>query len=226
MKKFKNIVIGLIIVILGILLLLRSLGVIDNFNIFFKGWWTLFIIIPAIVGLITDQDKSGNLIALVIGVLLLLGVRDIIDFDLMWKLLVPIILIIIGLSIIFKDLFKTNVKNEMKEIDMKDSQNYTSTFSAQNFKVANEEFKGCDMNAIFGGIDLDLRNAKFKNDTKIKMCCVFGGIDLFLPEDINVKIVSTSIFGGIDDKRKNISEDSKHTIYIEAICIFGGVDIK
>ncbi len=226
MKNIKNTIIGVIVVLIGVLLLLKSIGVIDSFNIFFEGWWTLFIIVPALIGLFTEKDKVGDLIALIIGVLLLLGARDIIDFDLIWKLLVPIILIIIGLSIIFKDFLKTKVKEEMKEISIEEGGNYTSTFSAQTFKLDNEEFKGCDMNAIFGGIDLDLRKAKFKQDTKIKLCCVFGGIDLFVPEDINVKIVSTCVFGGIDDKRKNTIEEAKNTIYIEATCIFGGVDIK
>ena len=225
MKKSKNIILGVVIILIGVILLLKSFGVIDHLHIFFKGWWTLFIIVPAVIGLLTEKDKTGDIIALIIGVLLLLGVRDIVDFSLIGKLILPIILIIIGLSILFKDTIQTKVKDKMKEIDTKDGENYTSTFSTQSFKVK-DEFKGSEMNAIFGGIDLDLTKAKIKKDTKIKMCCIFGGIDLFLPEDVDVKIASTSLFGGVDDKRKDVKEDSKNTIYIEAFCIFGGVDIK
>ena len=224
MKKGKNIVWGVVIILVGVLLLLKSFGILENVNIFFKGWWTLFIIVPAVIGLFTERDKTGDIIALIIGVFLLLGVRDILDFALIGKLILPIILIIIGFSIIFKDTIKNKVQDEMKGVELKDGENYTSTFSSQNFKVT-EEFKGSEMNAIFGGIDLDLRNAKFKKDTKIKLCCIFGGIDLFIPEDVDVKIASTSLFGGVDDKRRDVKEP-KHTLYIEATCIFGGVDIK
>ncbi len=226
MKNTKNIIIGIVIVAIGVLLLLKSLGVIDNLNIFFDGWWTLLIIVPAFIGLLTEKDKTGDLIALAIGILLLLGARDLIDFDLVWRLMFPIIIIIFGLSMIFKNFFQAKVKDELSKINSKDLQNYTAMFSAQNIKINDEEFKGSDMNAIFGGIDLDLRNAKFPKDTKIKMCCVFGGVDIFVPEDVNVKIVSNSFFGGVDDKRKNTNKESKHTLYIEATCIFGGVDIK
>ena len=197
MKNTKNIIVGIVVVAIGVLLLLKSLGVIDNLNIFFDGWWTLLIIIPAFIGLLTEKDKTGDLIALAIGVLLLLGARDLIDFDLVWRLMFPIIIIIIGLSMIFKNFFQAKVKDEIAKINSKDLQNYTAMFSAQNIKINDEEFKGSDMNAIFGGIDLDLRNAKFQKDTKIKMCCIFGGVDLFVPDDVNAKIVSNSFFGSL-----------------------------
>ena len=47
-----------------------------------------------------------------------------------------------------------------------------------------------------------------------------------MPDDVNVKVVSTPIFGGVCDERKHKSKDSKNTIYVNAICMFGGVDIK
>ena len=54
---------------------------------------------------------------------------------------------------------------------------------------------------------------------------VFGGIDILVPENVKVKIKSSSIFGGVDEKRKSDTTDG-HIIYVNATCIFGGVDIK
>ena len=226
MKNVKRIIIGLLIIAVGVLLILKRLNVIDNFSIFFEGWWTLFIIVPSILGLISDDDKVGSLIGLTIGVLLLLAARDIIDFDLIWKLIFPVILIYIGLSLVFKDTFKNKVKKEIQKINTDGKVEYTSTFSSQKINLAKEEFKGAEINAIFGGVDLDLRDAKIKEDTVIKATCVFGGFDLLLPEDVNVKVDSTSIFGGVEDKRKDTKEEAKHTVYVQATCIFGGVEIK
>ena len=45
MKTTKSIIWGLALVAFGIILGLKSLKIID-FDIFFDGWWTLFIIIP------------------------------------------------------------------------------------------------------------------------------------------------------------------------------------
>ena len=60
----------------------------------------------------------------------------------------------------------------------------------------------------------------------INYTCIFGGIEIIVPENVNVKITSSSIFGGVSDKRKNKVTDSKITIFIKANCIFGGIDIK
>lgn len=226
MKNAKNTIIGLIVILIGVLLLLKSLGIIENLNIFFKGWWTLFIIIPSAIGLINDDDKTGNIIGLFIGILLLLGVRDVISFDLIWKIFFPVIIIIIGLSMVFKDFFTQNIRKEITKINASDLENYTAIFAAQKFNLANQKFTGGDINAIFGGIDLDLRETKLKENTVIKICAVFGGVDIFVPQNVNVKVVSHAIFGGVDDKRRNLKEDSKDTIYIDATCIFGGVEIK
>ena len=54
----------------------------------------------------------------------------------------------------------------------------------------------------------------------------FGGVDIFLPDNVNVQIKSTSIFGGVEDKRRLAELPGAPTVYVSAICLFGGVDIK
>ena len=220
MKSSKSIMWGVILIIVGIILGGNALELFD-INVFFDGWWTLFIIIPSLFGIANNREKVGSIIALVIGVLLLLSCQNIIDFDVIWKLMVPIIIVGVGLSLIFKNSFNSEVvkSDEVKE-------EVFATFSGQDIKVE-DEFKGTKLNAIFGGIKLDLRNAKIKKDVSITTTSIFGGIDLYVPEGVNVKVTSTSIFGGVDGKKLNTKADEKgHTIYINATCIFGGVDIK
>ncbi len=50
-------------------------------------------------------DKTGSLIGLIIGVYLLLYCQGLINFQFPWKLVVPLVLILIGIQIIFKDSF-------------------------------------------------------------------------------------------------------------------------
>ena len=88
-----------------------------------------------------------------------------------------------------------------------------------------EVFTGSNIAAIFGGVSLDLRSAKFEKDTVIKAFALFGGIDIMVPEDVKVKLKSSFIFGGISDDRKSASEKGKYTIYIDAAGGFGGVTI-
>lgn len=227
MKNYKNIILGLILILIGIVIGTNSLGI-TNINIFFSGWWTLFIIIPCFIGLLSEGEKTGNIIGLLIGIALLLCCQNVLDFELIWKLALPVALIIIGLSFVFKDTFNHKISSKIKELNNKEtSEGYCSTFTGQNIKLGDEKFIGTYLTAIFGGIKFDMTSAKLEKESIINVSSIFGGIEIYVPENANVKIKSSSIFGGVNDKRKNISEDEKNkTVYINATCIFGGVEIK
>ena len=225
MKK-ENVLWGLGFIIVGILVLVNALGILE-INVFFKGWWTLFIIVPCFVNIFKDNDKTASIIGTVFGIFLLLAVRDVINFDLLWKILLPLVLIIIGLSLIFKDKVSDKVKDEIKKLNKNSKDVYTATFSGQDLNFDDEEFKGCELNAIFGGIKCDIKNAKLKDDVVINASSIFGGITLYVPKDVNVKVVSNSIFGGVSGNyNKNKNDKKGKTIYVNATCLFGGVEIK
>ena len=128
---------------------------------------------------------------------------------------------------------KNKEKNKKKEVEKKvraaeghkamDSQ--TAIFSGSERAYKGEVFAGSNLTAIVGGVDLDLTDAKFEKDTVIKAFCLFGGIDITVPEDVQVKIKSGFIFGGASDDRKGDASKSKHTIYIDAAGGFGGINI-
>ena len=71
-NKLSNAVWGICFIVAGLGLCGDILGL-WNFNLFFPGWWTLFIIIPCLVALIQQGPSTGNCIGLAIGVLLLLS---------------------------------------------------------------------------------------------------------------------------------------------------------
>ena len=225
MNKISNLLWGLVFIVVGVIFGLNILDITD-INIFFDGWWTLFIIVPCFIGLFKDEDKSGNLIGLIIGVCLLLGCIDFIEITLVWKLMVPTILVLIGLSFIFKDTINSKVRKEIKKLNKSDAKEYCSCFSGQTIDFSNEDFKGCSLNAVFGGIKCDLNESVITEDVVINASSIFGGITIYVPKDVNVKIDSTSIFGGVTDERKEKTKDAKYTIYIRANSMFGGIEIK
>lgn len=229
MYKTSNILWGIVFIVVGIVFGLNALDITD-INIFFSGWWTLFIIVPCFIGLFNEKSKTGNIIGLIIGVFLLLGCNNIIDFNLIWKLIVPVSLIIVGISLIFRDSINGKIKKEMKKLNKNNVKEYYATFGAQDLNFSNEEFNGCNLNAVFGGIECNLKETKIEKDTIVNASAIFGGITIFVPNNVNLKIVSTPIFGGVSDERKNKvkveNKNSKVTLYINATCIFGGIDIK
>lgn len=228
MNTMKNVFWGIILVILGLIWGLNALDI-TNINIFFDGWWTLFIIVPCFIGLFSDKDKTGNIIGLVIGIALLLCCLDLLDFNIIWKLSFPTILVIVGLSFIFKDSLNNKINKEINKINKENNSDneYCATFSSQNVYFDDEEFKGANLTSVFGGVKCDLRNAIIKENQVINCSAIFGGIDIYVPENVKVKIKSNSIFGGISNKRKDASKDKDaKIIYINATIMFGGIDIK
>ena len=224
MKDKGNLIWGIILIVVGIIIGLNSLGI-ANINIFFDGWWTLFIIIPSLADIIKRPNKASNYGWLVLGIVLLLCAQDILKFEVIGKLIFPAILVFIGLSLLFKDKVGKKVKEKIKTLNEEGLEEYYATFSGQEINKAGEVFNGASLNAIFGEIDLKLQDAKIQKDILINATAVFGGIDIIVPSNVNVKVQSTSIFGGTDNKVTKQTENLP-TIYVKAFCLFGGTDIK
>ncbi len=227
MKKVESILWGIVFIVLGLIIAGNVLGI-TNIKIFFNGWWTLFIIIPCFIGLFKNNRRIGNIIGLIIGVALLLACQGILRFDLVWRLLFPGILIIIGISFIFSDTIGGKISKEIKELNKNrnETNEYCATFSEQNVKFDDEKLTGADLTAVFGGVKCDIRKAIIEEDQIINATSIFGGIEIYVPENVKVKIKSTPIFGGVSDKASYSKDEQSHIIYINATCIFGGVEIK
>lgn len=273
MKKLSSWLWGCVLVIIGVILGVNALGL-AHIDIFFPGWWTLLIIVPCAIGVLTDSHKGGQFVGLAIGICLLLSCWGVLPFGMLWKLLVPALFVLIGIGIILHATSQGEVQDKIRSArkaqaaerkkqkhiaeaeiveepkkknshtddndedddDDKDVhfQEYWSTFGDQEVDYDEKEFKGCKLDAVFGGVDLDLRKAKIKDEAIVRASSVFGGIIIYVPEDVKVEIASSAVFGSATDKRKDTKkakEDKKSastgkTLYIDATCVFGSVEIR
>ena len=225
MKRLSSVLWGIVLVGAGAVFALNALNITD-IDVFFDGWWTLFIMVPCAVGLFTEREKTGNLIGLLIGVFLLLCCQDILDFSTLWKLLVPAVIVVIGLKMVFSGLFGNRANEIMAGLKETGAEPRVgcATFSGCNLNYDGEIFEGAELTATFGGVKCDLRNAIIEKDCAIQVSAIFGGVDILVPDGINVKVSSNCIFGGISNKTA-VHKDAP-TIYISGTCMFGGVDIK
>ena len=224
MKKFGEILWGIFFIAIGAIIGLNALGITD-IDIFFDGWWTLFIIIPCFIGLFSSHEKTGNLIGLIIGFLLLGMARDIISAEMISKLIIPVVLIFIGLHIIIKSISTGKITQKIKSVNKNDLEGYCATFSEQKVSMNGVDFKGANLDAIFGSVKLDLNGAILSEDRVINATAIFGGITIIVPDYMNVQVKSNSVFGGVTNK-KNTKNENAPTVYINGSGIFGGVDIK
>ena len=112
MKKANGLVIGLLFIAVGFLYACSALGIFE-FSVFFPGWWTLFIIVPCIFALTRkNEDKTGPVIGLIIGICFLINAQDFsfhIDF---WPMAVAVLCIVIGVKLLFPEKKKNHKQVE------------------------------------------------------------------------------------------------------------------
>jgi len=88
---------GIVLIVLGAIFLLNAIGIF-SINIFFDGWWTLLLIIPAFMSMSKQGVTTGNTILLVVGLVFLLKERGL-DLG---GYLVPAVLILLGVSLFIR----------------------------------------------------------------------------------------------------------------------------
>lgn len=209
---------GAAFVALGGILLSESLGV--QFHYWREFWYGLCALGFIMVGVLTLRNRNWLWGALWIAIGLTIGANAFLHNSVnIWRMFWPLVLIAIGLTIIF------NLSRRQRRIAKKSSDdNMVASFSGNTRKIKGE-FTGNSLSAVFGGVDLDLRQAKIEDGAVIDIFVVCGGINIIFPDNVIVKTQVTSILGGVDDKT-NAAKSAKKTVYIRGDCVLGGLEIK
>ncbi|GHE84845.1 LiaF domain-containing protein [Thalassotalea profundi] len=80
---------------------------------------------------------------------------------------------------------------------------------------------------VFGGSKVDFTDAQFSQpEVRMRVLCLFGGVDIYVPENVNIVSKAFCVFGGVDNSAPCIADRHSPTIIIEGFVMFGGVDIK
>jgi predicted membrane protein len=164
-----------------------------------------------------------------------------------------IILIIIGLSIIFRMIFDISVFRIIIAVllillglrvligkpDIGSSHDANQVvFGEKN--VQSEPVDNSEYNTIFGKSVYDFREIRnlSPSRTRIKINTIFGSTEILLPENLPVKIKADAVFGSANMPNGNtvafgtIYYNSENTdtastfLYIDASVVFGSLDIK
>lgn len=86
----------------------------------------------------------------------------------------------------------------------------------------------CTAVAIMGGCELDLRQAEITGPTvTITAVSIMGGIDIIVPEGVEVNVGGLAIMGGKDVKVADVPvQPGGPTINVRAFALMGGVSVK
>ena len=102
----------------------------------------------------------------------------------------------------------------------------TVRLGADEYAYQGETFHGARLDAFCGGLRLDLRNAVISEDEEIDIHTFLGGVELLVPNNVNVVVKSHSFIGGVSDETGKCIDQGARTLHITASNFLGGVTVK
>ncbi|MGY0693879.1 LiaF transmembrane domain-containing protein [Virgibacillus sp. FSP13] len=210
---------GLFFLLFGFGFLLHQGNIIDMSQVL-SIWWPFILIIIGIIQLVnrTHSSTISGLLFLLVGIFFF--ANQWFDFNLI-AYLWPLIFIFIGIIIIF-----TRIKRE-RPSHTGENLNTFVLFSGTEIRSQSKNFQGGSVMTIFGGAEVDLRDAVVQEGATLDLTSVFGGVSIIVPRNVHVEITGMPIFGGWDDKTKNLVENEEAVVLkLNCITIFGGAEIN
>ena len=223
-RKNKRALLGLLLVVLGGILIA------SNFDLFSFGWkhivfsWQGLLILIGLFFMFSREAKATGWILIGIGAIFM--IPDFIDVPWGWReLFWPALLLGVGGVLIAR-----GVSRRQHQID--EGPDYIedmSIFGGGDKMITSQNFKGGRLTAIFGGSKYNMMNAGLaKGRNVVDIFTVFGGYKFIIPQEWDVRVEVSAIFGGFSDKRqfrKEVPRDPSKELVIKGVAIFGGGEI-
>ena len=242
---------AIILIGIGALFLLNNLNIlhVDNWGQF----WPVLLIAFGLVRLVDSQYSGGRVMGgVMIGVGGLLLADTMGYLRLNWEDMWPLILIGVGVLMLWSRLtpgpppwqgqwrgqgqgqgqgwgqwhHRTTVDSgEMHEGTL----NEFAMFSGVERKVTTDDFRGGQISATFGGVEIDLRKAAMRGDSAgVEVNATFGGVEFKVPPNWIVIAQVVAVFGGVENKSVQPPADAPGVkrLYLKGSAVFGGVTIK
>ena len=218
---------GFMIILIGVIFLLASLGELDAGYVFSR-YWPMLLVFVGIWQLFAagGRNPETGIILIVIGALFMLSRWGILGIDL-WKIIVPVLIIGVGLWILLKP---SLIRRKSSGPGIKDDDlGIFTMFSGIDRRIESQQFRGGRASVIMGGLDLDFTGAQLAGgQASVELSAVLGGIDIRVPRNWRVEVDGSAILGGVDDKHRSEIQDEENApkFFIRATAVLGGIDIK
>ncbi|PKP48343.1 MAG: hypothetical protein CVT92_16190 [Bacteroidetes bacterium HGW-Bacteroidetes-1] len=231
----RRLVAGVLLIIAGGLLLLDTFDLLSfNMRHYLISWKTFLIVVGLII-LSNRENRTTGWILVGLGILFWLP--ELFDYRIRLSAVFwPAVLMGIGLIIITRRsggtssgrLNRAFTGNKHDYTNPDEYIDETAIFGGGNTKFVSENFRGGKITAIFGGSDLHMMGAvPSKEGCVIDVFILFGGTNLLIPDDWQIKSEVVSIFGGFSDKRMlPATSNPEKFVIIKGLVLFGGVEVK
>jgi len=221
---------GLSIIGIGALALLDNLRVFDIALL--RTFWPLIFVIWGAARLVWPHHPGSRLFGVVLiaaGALMIAHNLGHLDADLrQWW---PVFIILGGVAIALRGIYPRSRRWrgrrwESSTIEHSDEIDVDATLGAVKLRNDSRDFKGGRIEARFGGVELDLREAVMVvPEAVITIRASFGGIEMRVPRDWQVSVQMSATLGGVEDKTVPPAS-AAHRLVLRGETVFGGVEIK
>ena len=154
--------------------------------------------------------------------IVIIGISILLDLNL-FRFIIPIILIWIGIQIIIG---KNSASTEQIQTNaQEDKIKRMLVFSTMNQVINSDNFQGGEIVTVFGSGEVDLTKVKTKEkNIKLELTAIFGAIQLRLPEQWAVRSKGIGILGTFDN---NTNGQTKKTLEVDmkGVAVLGEVKI-
>lgn len=234
--------VAVVLIVIGALLFLDNLGLLPVHNI--GDYWPLLVVAWGLT-IFERKRTTYSLIwsgaVVVFGILALLGNLHLIHVTagIIW----PLILIAFGATMLVSrsvlpappQWWKTaqcNAGSRTSQAFFGNRVMESIVFSGAERRVESQHFEGGKVEAVFGGIDLDLSGAAITSPDRralLEVNAVFGGIEIRVPRTWRVEKKGSAVFGGFEDRTFPPRPEpgvEPPTLLIRGAAVFGGIEVK
>ncbi|RMH23403.1 MAG: hypothetical protein D6696_00575 [Acidobacteria bacterium] len=219
-----RIALGLLLIVFGVLLALDRLGFDDVWS-----YWPVLLIALGIARLQGAGDARGRragAILLVVGGLFLLDDRRLGILGVgTWDLL-PVLFLLFGAALVWRGI--AGRREPQPEVDAAAVINGLAICGGASRSSASSNFKGGDLVAIMGGVEVDLTRARIAGGPAvIDVFALWGGVEIRVPRDWSVSLEGIPLLGGFEDHTvQPRSGEEAGQLIVRGLAIMGGVEVK
>jgi predicted membrane protein len=220
---------GLLLVTVGVLLLLDTTDAIETDNVWRLIWPAVLVFVGA---WLLFRERGRSLLGLVV---LLLGAgffaQNVGWIESGWIARYwPVVVIGAGLAILADAtgvLRRRRMEGDV-EVRGEDWLRATAVMSGRRERVTSIDWRGGDVTAIMGGVQLDLREAKLAAEgAQLDVTAVMGGVEIWVPSGWRISPRITPLLGGVEDKTTpGPTDGDAPRLEITGTALMGGVEIK
>jgi predicted membrane protein len=224
-----QLVMGVIVILLGIIFFAHNLGLLEAED--YLKYWPALLVVYGISRFVQCNTVPARLWAsafIVVGSVMLLNRIGILHFYL-WDYW-PLILVLIGSGMIWGNLTRGKSVDGATRNALSDGLTTINAFALMGGyrrSSNSQDFRGGELTAIMGGVEVDLRQASIKQgEAVIDIFAFWGGVELRVPDDWMVVIEGVPIMGGYEDKTHVPKSDTGKRLIIRGYVLMGGAEIK